>query len=308
MITWYDRVTPRQWNDAGTWGDEASGMSRSGRLEFDTVGYWSEIKLAIIQKYASAYSTIFTAMARKGTPFKHVYIDGFAGAGTHLSRTTGELIPGSPQIALGVDPPFVDYHFIDLNATKTDCLKTITADHANAHVYTDDCNIVLTRDIFPKVRYEDYWRGLCLLDPYGLHLNWDVIRAAARTRAVEIFLNFPVADMNRNVLWRNAEGVDTDDIARMNDFWGDESWREVAYKSVRGLFGSMQEKTDNDTLAQAFRARLKEVAGFIFVPDPMPMRNSSNSIVYYLFFASQNATGGKIVKDIFKSYRNFGMR
>ncbi len=283
-------------------------MVRSGQLEFDTVGYWSEIKLAIIRKYASAYSAILTGMARKGIHLQHVYIDGFAGAGTHRSRTTGDFIPGSPQIALDVVPPFAEYHFIDLEETKTDYLKTITAGRRNAHVYTGDCNLVLTREIFPNVRYDQYRRGLCLLDPYGLHLKWDVIRAAAETQAVEIFLNFPVADINRNVLWRNTDGVDPDNIARMSGFWGDNSWKEVAYRAVPGLFGPMEEKTDNRSLAEGFRKRLKEIAGFKYVPEPIPMRNSTNSIVYYLFFASQNPIGEKVAKDIFRSYRKFGMR
>jgi hypothetical protein len=29
---------------------------------------------------------------------------------------------------------------------------------------------------------------------------------ASETKAVEIFLNFPVADMNRNVFWQNPKG------------------------------------------------------------------------------------------------------
>jgi hypothetical protein len=33
------------------------------------------------------------------------------------------------------------------------------------------------------------------------------------------------------------------------------------------------------------------------------MKNSRGDIVYYLFFASQNTIGDKIVKDIFKKYR-----
>jgi hypothetical protein len=45
------------------------------------------------------------------------------------------------------------------------------------------------------------------------------------------------------------------------------------------------------------------VGGFKHVADPLPMRNTKGSIVYYLFFASQNPTGGKIVQDIFKKYR-----
>src|SRR5256885_6028193 len=35
-------------------------------------------------------------------------------------------------------------------------------------------------DVFPHVRFEDYFRALCLLDPYGLDLGWNVMRTAGQ--------------------------------------------------------------------------------------------------------------------------------
>jgi hypothetical protein len=52
-----------------------------------------------------------------------------------------------------------------------------------------------------------------------------------------------------------------------------------------------------------FQKRLKTVAGFEFVPDPLPMRNSNNAVAYFLFFASQAPVAKKIITDIFKKYR-----
>ncbi|MBI4557643.1 MAG: three-Cys-motif partner protein TcmP [Candidatus Hydrogenedentes bacterium] len=61
-------------------------------LRLDEIGYWSEIKLEIIKKYASAYVTIISAQRK----FRSIYIDGFAGAGMHVSKTSGDFVPGSP--------------------------------------------------------------------------------------------------------------------------------------------------------------------------------------------------------------------
>jgi hypothetical protein len=36
------------------------------------------------------------------------------------------------------------------------------------------------------------------------------------------------------------------------------------------------------------------------------MRNTRGAVVYYLFFASSNKTGERIVRDIFSKYRNRG--
>src|SRR5437773_618776 len=83
---------------------------------------------------------------------------------------------------------------------------------------------IILDQVVPNVRYEDYRRGLCLLDPYGLHLDWQVIYRIGQSKAIDLFLNFPIMDMNRNVFWRYPKTVATAHIARMNVFWGDESW------------------------------------------------------------------------------------
>lgn len=273
-------------------------------LKFDVIGYWSEIKLDIVRQYAAAYSKILVAQKRPA--LHHVYIDAFAGPGRHVSRTTREFVAGSPLNALQVDPPFREYHFIDLDSAKVAALEEIARGRPEVHVHRGDCNDILGGTVFPRVRYEDYRRALCLLDPYGLHLRWDVIRAAGASRSIEIFLNFPVADMNRNVLWRDPTGVARADTDRMTAYWGDESWRQVAYTKERNLFG-WDEKTDNDTIATAFRKRLREGAGFKHVAEPLPMRNSQGATVYYLFFASQKPVAKNIVEDIFRKYRNRGV-
>ena len=108
-------------------------------------------------------------------------------------------------------------------------------------------------------------------------------------------------DINRNVLRRDPDKVGSRDVDRLNAYWGDESWREAAYEALP-LFADIPEKTSNEAVVGAFRKRLVEVAGFKYAPDPMPMRNDQNAIVYYLFFASQNKTGKKIVEDIFQKY------
>jgi three-Cys-motif partner protein len=92
----------------------------------------------------------------------------------------------------------------------------------------------------------------------------------------------------------------------MTRFWGDESWKNAAYETTKGLFGDMQQKTSNEDIVEAFRTRLRQVAGFQYVPVPMPMRNSKGAVVYFLFFAAQNSTANKIAKDIFAKYSHLG--
>jgi three-Cys-motif partner protein len=274
------------------------------KVKLDEINYWSELKLDIIREYASAYSRIVSAHPEIK---RHIYIDAFAGAGTHISKRKGESISGSPLIALEVTPPFREFHFIDLHGGKADRLRRMTVGRAEVLVHEGDCNQVLLEEVFPRCVYKDYHRALCLLDPYKIDVDWEVLQTAGEMGSIEIFYNFMIMDANMNVFWRNPEKVKDSQIARMDRAWGDRSWRDAAYKSQPGLFREIEEKTGNREVANAFRKRLKDVAGFDYVPEPLPMRNSKGAIIYYLFFASPNKTGGKIVQDIFDKYRSKGV-
>ncbi len=269
----------------------------AGAVHYDEVGEWSELKLEILRKYEAAYSPILTRHR-----LHHSYIDGFAGAGHHVSKRTSGLIPGSPLNALDIVPPFKEYHFVDLDQTRVHELRRIVGRKPNVHIYEGDCNNILLSQVFPLISYKRYRRALCVLDPYRLQLRWEVIKAAAQEKTIEIFLNFPIMDMNRNVF---RERASTKKIHQMNTFWGDDSWRDVAFRTDGNLFGE-PEKQPNDAIAQAFRDRLRNEAGFKYVPKPAPMRNSKHSTLYYLFFAAHEATANKIMSDILSSYRKEG--
>jgi three-Cys-motif partner protein len=271
--------------------------------KFDKVGSWTEVKLHILREYSEAYATILNK--QKSIKY-YAYIDGFAGAGTHISKKTGQPIEGSPSIALKTKPSFSQYHFIDLNGERITLLRNLAKNHNNVSVYQGDCNEVLLKKVFPQCQYEQFRRALCILDPYDLNPSWEVIFTAGHMKSIEIFLNFMIMDANMNVLKKNPDKVTTNQIKRMNKFWGDDSWQHDAYKTEMGLFGPIEEKVPNEGIIKAYQKRLKTVAGFKFVPEPIPMYNSTGAVVYYLFFASHNETGNKIATAIFKKYREKG--
>lgn len=153
-------------------------------MPFDDIGPWSEIKLEIIRKYAAAYSAILTR--RRG--FHHVYIDAFAGAGIHVTRSTGEYVAGSPLNALLVQPPFKEYFLIDLAPDKVASLRGFVGERPDVHILPGDCNTLLLDEVFPQVRWADYRRGPCLLDRPSrfrssrVHVfSWDLDQAGSRS-------------------------------------------------------------------------------------------------------------------------------
>jgi three-Cys-motif partner protein len=279
-----------------------TGVTTTPALQFDEVGYWSELKLEIVEKYGSAYTTAFANQKN----LKKYYIDAFSGAGIHLSKRTGQQIEGSPSRALKLFPPFDHFYFIDMDADKTAHLAKLCEGRPDVSIITDDATSYLTQQLLPTIRYESYNRALCLLDPYGLHVDWDVMLQAGQSRAIDMFLNFPVMDMNRNAIWRHPDRALQGGIERMTRFWGDESWKQAAYAESEqyGLFSPPDVvKQNNDAVVAAFRDRLIKVAGFKSVPKPLPMKNNNNVVVYYLFFASQKSVAQKIIDAIFAKYR-----
>lgn len=275
------------------------GSIDKSSMRLDEIGIRTEVKLSVIRDYVAPYSTI---LKRQGAIREFAYIDGFAGAGQHLSRATGDVVPGSPAIAL--EHGFDRYHFVDLDGKRAEHLRQIASRSDNVFVYEGDCNTVLLEKVFPQCRYEDYRRALCLLDPYDLNPKWEVVQTAGAMKSVEIFLNFMIMHANRNVLRRaGPDNASPTEVDKLTAFWGDESWRDVAYRKRRGLFGEVLEKTSNENLAEAYRRRLHEIAGFRYVPEPLPMRNSKGVVVYYLYFASQNEIGYKIASSVLDKYR-----
>jgi three-Cys-motif partner protein len=162
----------------------------------------------------------------------------------------------------------------------------------------------LLTKVFPRADYGQYKRALCLLDPYNIDLTWEVLETAGKARSVEIFMTFMIMDINRNALRKNPDMSIASKVAQMTRLWGDDSWLDAGYDQVQTLFDySVPVKVSNERFAEAFRERLEKKAGFKFVPKPMPMKTKTNSVIYYLYFASQKEAGMDIVNDIFKKYR-----
>jgi three-Cys-motif partner protein len=275
-------------------------MTHPATFKFDEINAWSVLKLDIIEQYGAAYTKAFSNL---GKGLKKYYIDGFSGAGVHVVKRTREQVEGSPARALKIIPPFDGFYFIDMNADKTAHLQKLCEGRTNVEIHTGDANPYLKK-LIPTIRYDEYKRALCLLDPYGLHLDWEVMQLAGQSQTVDMFLNFPIMDMNRNAIWREPNKASAEDIARMNRFWGDDSWQQVAYapsKQSSMFFETDTEKQSNSVIVEAFRERLRKVAGFAFVPEPLPMTNRNNAVVYYLFFGSKKPVAENIISSIFKS-------
>jgi hypothetical protein len=269
----------------------------------DRIGQWSVDKLEILSSYLEGYATVL----RKQSSLKPIYIDAFSSSGIHVHRDTGEVVEGSPFRALKHDDVFHHFHFIDLDEGKVELLKTGAGGRPDVSIHHGDCNEVVVKEVLPRYPYEQFYRVLAFVDPYGMHISWELIAALGRMKGAEMFLHFPIADINRNALHRRGVNPDQSQQARLTRLWGDESWKSSLYQtySQTNLFGEddlVSQKAGNRRVVDAFRQHLKEVAGFSEVPEAAPVAGPSGNVIYYLIFAGHNGTGAKIASHILKRY------
>ena len=277
-------------------------------FEPDRLGDWSDIKHDILAHYAPAYTRILKAQRFKP---RTVCVDAFAGGGIAIDKQTGERLKGSATLMVEATPPFDELHFIEQDPAKVANLVAMFGHDRRVVVHQGDTNEILVSKVLPRCRYTDYARALIILDPYGFSLDWSVIEALGKEKGVEIFFNFMIVDVNRNVLWKDPTKVRASQRAKMLRAWGGD-WTKDLYKEIPATPSLFDEAETEPTLKKVTNMRVAEVmreklqkAGFTFVPPPIPMRNSRRATIYYLYFASHNETGASIVEQVFAKFRSY---
>lgn len=283
------------------------------------VGPWAKDKLDRLQRYLAAYTTI---LHKQKWLSGYVYIDAFAGSGRvklrnvadddptqalfeigqELSRDRDarEIIDGSPRVALRLKTPFTVYVFVERDRARADRLRQLSDEfkHLDIRVRTGECNAYL-KQMLARVNWKK-WRAVVFLDPFGMQVPWGTIAALAETRAIEVFLNFPVGMSIQRLLKRNGQFSDKE-RRRLDNYFGDPSWFDVVYPSSAGLFGQIQLKAVDaeERLVEWYRGRLKSAFGF--APRPHLIRNSHGGHLYFLVFAGPNENGAKIAAYVLNS-------
>lgn len=273
----------------------------------DVIGPWSEGKLQLLKKYLQAYTVIM--QGQKWCRNGYHYIDAFAGTGKPRARDEERYIDGSPRVALTIQHPFHSYTFIEKTPWRVQRLRELADEFPDRdiRIREGNCNCIITTEVTPRIRYERFNRGLIFLDPFGMDTEWFTIEQIAETRALEIFMNFPVMALNRAVLPNDPNALTEAQIERMNRFWGSPEWRGDVYEEVPTLFGPVETKTHRTTgqrLGRLFKKRSEEV--FPYVIEPLVMTNSKNAPLHCLIFAGHKQKASGIVQDIFRRYERLG--
>ena len=301
----------------------AAGAPTNESDELMDVGPWAEEKLECLRKYLSAYTTILRKQSFRG----YFYIDAFAGPGTLKIRKReakkdmsqllllglseditshpgkAEYISGSPRVALDIKHPFTDYVFIEVDEKRLKRLETLKAEYETPerqiHVKKQNCNDYLNGLLRRNQGRWNQWRGIVFLDPFGMQVPWETIADIGKTKAIEIFINFPLGMAIQRLLPKNGQ-FSSKQRKKLEEYFGTDEWFDIIYKQEQDLFGNNTTKIQKsgDVLVSWYRKRLKEVFGYVSTAREIQAINGRP--LYYLIFAGPNKTGLNIANEILR--------
>lgn len=242
------------------------------------VGPWSQAKHHFLRRYID----IFT-VGMKNKRWALHYVDLFAGAGVEQVKD-GNRDWGSPLIAAQAKAPFAQLHLCERDPEKFDALsKRLNAfpQPSKPQLINDDANKAVKTIIGAIPSSESL--TLAFLDPYGLHLDFETVRALAGRRT-DFIIFFPDhIDMLRN--WRMYGGQDESNLDR---FMGTRAWRDFV------------QETPQDRLAEAFRHLYVEQVRRLGYEhfDFERIERSDGVPLYQLIFCSKHERGGEFWRKI----------
>lgn len=260
---------------------------RDDGLFMRETGAWAAEKL----DYLARYIDVFETAMRKKWPTRY-YIDLLAGPGKNVVRDSGDVLLGSPLLALTTTYPFTGYFFADLTHENTTALQHRCAASPHAQrvdVRTGDCND-LVNDIVAHIKHDD-WRSLNLafLDPEGMELRWETVATLATVRRMDLIINYPEGGLNRYM----HQAFETPGQTNVDGFFGDRAWRKIyrEWQSRVSPLGIHRRLIDfyKGRLEQLGYAEIRQVDQF--GDEPLIRNVKKRAPLYRLLFASKHPLG-----------------
>lgn len=292
-----------------TRGRGASSRGRAHRFGGD----WTSVKLEILAGYLHAYTTALHHKPTKERPFRKAYIDAFAGTGYRTEKHEAatrqgelafpdlaatapqELLDGSARLALKNEPRFDRYIFIERSPERCQQLERLKTEFPalanDILVLQGNANQEIQR--FCAKGWSSN-RAVLFLDPYGMQVEWATVEAIAKTKAIDLWLLFPLG-IGVNRLLTKSGDIPAGWRRRLDLLLGTSDWYERFYRveTQRTLFRNDEErvvKASVETIGKYCNDRLKAVFPAV-AERPGVLRNSANCPLYLLCFAVGSQTG-----------------
>jgi three-Cys-motif partner protein len=285
-------------------------------------GSWTEQKLNAFIKYVEAYLTILNVYKQKYN-WQTVYFDGFAGYGKRNNYNQNEnlsvdifgnedkeelfVYEGSVKRVLSLEEPFIFdwYYFIDTSSEYIANLEKLKS--TITHIKTEkiiiresNCNVQL-KNLANALNTNKNLAALVFLDPFGMQVQWDSIKQLKDTRS-DIWILVPSGVAINRMLDRKKELKNRE---KLETFFGltVKEIEDIFYKDIseETLFGSVEgiQKIDNpiSKILEIYIGQLKKIWRYV-TESPLILRNSKNTPIFHLLFASNNRTALKVASEI----------
>lgn len=292
-------------------------------------GNWTDEKLDCLRKYLGAYRKIFSTNEQARYFITH-YVDAFAGtgyrqpSGAHSNSSmplfegdnaqdANSYLKGSARIALEVQPPFHRYLFLDTNPLYIQALQQTRSDYPQIaeriQIERAEANTYLHKWCQTKDWSKN--RAVVFLDPYGMQVEWSLLEALAKTKAVDLWLLFPLGIGINRLLTKKGEPP-AEWAEAITRIFGTDEWRTEFYKpqtapTLFALDDVSCKNADFETIGAFFIKRLQTIFPAVS-PHPLQLCNSRNNPLYLLCFAAANENGAptalKIANQIIEKKRS----
>lgn len=233
-------------------------------------------------------------------PLRTAYIDAFSGTGEiplssndpgflELDSETEAVIQGSASRAIGVEPEFDRYLFIDSRRACVQALENRFRGHRlfpKMAFRPGDANAVLS-EVCRSSAWQADWRGVVFLDPFGNQVTWATVETIARTGSLDLWYLFPSGGgVYRQVSKEGA--VHPTHESSLDNLLGTTEWRTefIATDATTDLLGEQSRQRRNvtpDAAADFMIKRLETVFRGGVLHRKIPLGNLSYPSFHLLF-------------------------
>jgi three-Cys-motif partner protein len=267
-------------------------------------GDWTALKLDVIANYLECHAGELRNKPSVARPYRRIYVDGFSGSGyrgigSQRPQIFPDLAAPAPQqfldssaaLALKGDPRFDEYLFLERSrerAARLEAMPTDLARGAQVRVSQADANAELRR------LCDQDWslrRGLILLDPYAMEIDWETVEAIAETKAIDLCLMIPlgfgVARISGDITELPVEWR-----ARLAHLLGTSEWHvPLPAPEVEPSPLIPEDNGPGAALGQTIGRRFHERLAPMFAgvaKEPMVLRGPTKAPLYALCYAAAN--------------------
>jgi three-Cys-motif partner protein len=267
-------------------------------------GYWTEAKLDTLSAYLPAFAT---ASTRAGSV---VYLDLFAGNDSNQRRDTGTDIRGSAVRALEALPYSARLYLFELPRVAAALKDRLTRQfpERDFEVVPGDCNETL-EGVLDTLRLADLrWAPtIAFIDPYtSATLLWDTLRRLSdfkrdKKYKVELWFLFFGSNIPRVLGQRQSSNA-----VQVSRTFGCDGWMPIAQARDEGRIDPARARREYTNL---MRWRIEHELAYKRT-HTLEIKNTSGAYLYDLIFATDNAAGDKIMRDVYSKAlaRNERMR